>query len=329
MDESELFLSLGPNQILSVLEASGLEPDGHITALNSYENRVYRIGLYDTEPVVVKFYRPKRWSDAAILEEHQFTLQLHQQELPVIAPVEFEPGQTLHHYEQYRFAMYPCVGGRPPELDNSEHLTMIGRFLAQIHLLGELKSFEHRPVIDLDAFVKQPAQYLLEHNYLPIELQHTYETIIDDLIGRLQRCIDSAGNVQQLRLHGDAHPGNILWYDDKPLILDFDDARSGPAVQDIWMFLSGDRPYMSARLHDLMIGYSEFRHFDPAEFALIETLRTFRQVYFSAWLAKRWNDPAFPQAFPYFNGQRYWEEHILSLREQSALLEEPPLEWLP
>lgn len=329
MDESELFLSLGPNEILTILESAGYETDGCITALNSYENRVYRIGLYDQAPIVVKFYRPKRWTDQTIEEEHLYTQELVEQELPVIAPITDSSGKTLLHNGAYRFAVYPCVGGRPPELDNAEHLKMIGRFIARIHVVGEATYFKYRPDINLQTYVIDASNYLLSNQFLPIELEHTYQTIIEDIVNRIKNVLNTIGSVQQLRLHGDAHPGNILWFDDKPMILDFDDARTGPAIQDIWMFLSGDRQYMTARLYDFLEGYTEFRHFNPKELGLIEVLRTYRLIFFAAWIARRWDDPAFPQAFPHFNGQKYWEEHILNLREQSALLDEPPLEWLP
>ena len=329
MDESELFLTLGPNQILTILENAGFEPDGHIIALNSYENRVYRIGLFHEAPVVVKFYRPKRWTNEQILEEHRYTRELSKAEIPVIAPISDKGGQSLLESEQFRFSIYPCIGGRPPELDDSDHLKMIGRFLARIHLVGESELFEFRPEITLQDYVTDSSQYLLENRFLPAELEYTYQTIIEDLISRLESISETVGTYRRLRLHGDAHPGNILWYDEKPVILDFDDARNGPAIQDIWMFLSGDRAYMTARLNDILEGYTEFRHFDPTELALVEVLRTYRLIYFAAWIARRWDDPAFPLAFPHFNSQRYWEEHILSLREQAALLDEPPLQWLP
>ncbi len=329
MDESELFLSLGPNEILTILELAGYDTDGCITALNSYENRVYRIGLHEQAPIVVKFYRPKRWSDETIQEEHVYTQELVEQELPVIAPIVSSNGNTLLHDGAYRFAVYPCVGGRPPELDNSEHLKMIGRFIARIHSIGETDSFQHRPEISLESYVLQASDYLITNQFLPPELEYTYKTIIEDIVQRIEGVLTNIGDVQQLRLHGDAHPGNILWYDEKPMILDFDDARTGPAIQDIWMFLSGDRQYMTARLYDFLEGYTEFRHFNTKELGLIEVLRTYRLIYFAAWIARRWTDPAFPLAFPHFNSQKYWEEHILNLREQAALLEEPPLEWLP
>lgn len=329
MQESERFKQLGPNEILTILEEVGLEPDGRITALNSYENRVYRIGIHDQSPVVVKFYRPGRWSDETILEEHQFTEELAAEEIPVIAPLSSDEGKTLYHQGLFRFSIYPCVGGRPPELDNPQHLEIMGRYMARIHNLGEKEAFKYRPHINIETFAVDSSRYLLEQHFIPMELEYTYKTIIDDLLKRLANAFERAGEFEIIRLHGDAHAGNILWSDDKPLIMDFDDARMGPAIQDLWMFLSGDREYMSARLEDFLKGYSQFRSFNPCELHLLEAFRTLRIMHYAAWLAMRWDDPAFPRAFPYFNGQRYWEDHILSLREQSALLEEPPLQWLP
>ncbi len=329
MQESERFKQLGPNEILSILEEVGLDPDGRITALNSYENRVYRIGIHDQSPIVVKFYRPGRWSDETILEEHCFTQELADEEIPVIAPLQDEDGETLHHHGLYRFSIYPCVGGRPPELDNPGQLEIMGRYMARIHNLGQKEDFQHRPHINIETFAIESSRYLLAQHFIPMELEYTYETIIEDLLKRLSAAFQRAGQVEIIRLHGDAHAGNILWSEDKPLIMDFDDARMGPTIQDVWMFLSGDREYMNARLDDILKGYSQFRSFNASELHLLEAFRTLRIMHYAAWLAMRWDDPAFPRAFPYFNAQRYWEDHILSLREQSALLEEPPLQWLP
>lgn len=325
-EEFELFHQLGPNEILGILENTGLRPDGHILALNSYENRVYRIGIEDSEPLVVKFYRPGRWSDAQILEEHRFTVDLVKGEVPVVPPVDFGSQGTLLHEGKYRYSLYPCVGGRPPELDNPEQLRQMGTFLARLHNVGEQADFDERPQINPTTFLSEPARYLLAQEILPHELDTAFRSLIDDLILRVDNCYQRAGPVRVIRLHGDCHQGNILWRDEVPAILDFDDARSGPAVQDLWMFLSGDREYMTARLDDVMQGYRLFRPFNPAELHLVEALRCMRMVHHAAWLARRWNDPAFPIAFPYFNSNRYWEELILGLREQAALMDEPPLE---
>ncbi|MCG8325729.1 MAG: serine/threonine protein kinase [Thiotrichales bacterium] len=323
---SDLFHRLGPNQIMAILEQAGLQPDGHILALNSYENRVYRIGLEDAEPMVVKFYRPGRWTDAAILEEHRFTAELAEAEIPVVPPIAHGNADTLLHQDGHRFSLYPCVGGRPPELDNPEQLRQMGTFIARLHNVGAGPGFQHRPDIDPPSYLHEPGAYLLQQSLLPAELETAFQTLIEDLYRRVDRCYEQAGSSAQLRLHGDCHQGNILWRDDVPSILDFDDARTGPAMQDIWMFLSGDREYMTRRLDDFLQGYRMFREFNPAELHLLEALRCMRMIHHAAWLARRWNDPAFPIAFPYFNSQRYWEELILGLREQAALMDEPPLQ---
>jgi Ser/Thr protein kinase RdoA (MazF antagonist) len=283
--------------------------------------------LEDGPPLVVKFYRPNRWSDQAILEEHQFTLELAEQELPVIAPISNDEGITLVHHEGNRFALYPCKGGRAPELDDSSHLLQMGRFIARIHLLGSSRDFEYRPSIDLDGFLVQPSIFLLENDFIPTHLITAYETLLADLKERIDNCYASAGAFNTIRLHGDCHPGNILWRDDGPQIVDFDDARMGPSIQDLWMFLSGDRGYMTERVADLLEGYTQFRDFNPAELHLLEPLRTMRLVHYAGWLARRWYDPAFPRAFPWFDTTVFWEEHILTLREQLAKMDEPPIAW--
>lgn len=318
---------LGPDQILDAVESAGFRCDGHVSALNSYENRVYQIGIEESKPVIAKFYRPQRWSDESILEEHAYTLELAEQEIPAISPFKDENGQSLFHPGAYRFAIYARVGGRAPELDDPEHLMQLGRCIARIHNTGATRAFSHRPTLDIESFAMQPRKFILENNFIPADLLEAYETLSSYVIEAIETCFSNAGDCRQLRLHGDFHLGNILWYDDAPFIVDFDDARTGPAVQDLWMLLSGDRAYMTARLHDLLEGYCEFRDFDARELHLIEGLRTLRIMHYAGWLAKRWDDPAFPQAFPWFNSQRYWEEHILSLREQQALMQEAPLQW--
>ena len=328
-NETELFVNLGPNEIWTTLEQYGVRLDGHITALNSYENRVYRIGVEDGQPIVVKFYRPQRWSDGAILEELEFTSELAKGDIPVVAPLPGEDGRLLYYHDNYRFSIYPSCGGRPPEIDNLEHLKIIGRQFARIHLYGEQQLYQARPTLNILEEVSLARDYLLDAGFLPRELETSYQSLIDDILWRMENRIKDAGSYQTIRLQGDAHPGNILWFEDKPLILDFDDALNGPAIYDLWMFLSGDRDYMSKTLAAVLEGYTEFRAFDPRQLHLIETLRTVRIVKFTAWIAKRWHDPAFPQAFPYFADARYWEEHILSLREQSANLDEPALVWYP
>lgn len=321
------YANLGPDQILDAIEQTGYVCDGRIFALNSYENRVYQIGIQDAEPIIVKFYRPARWSDEAILEEHRFTIELAQQEIPAIAPIPDQTGTTLHHAGHFRFALYPRRGGRPPELDNPEQLIQLGRFIGRIHNVGASRPFRQRPEISIQSLGSAACDYLLGNGFIPVDLEASYRTTCEDLIVRIRHCFERAGEFRRIRLHGDCHHGNILWRDGTPYILDFDDACTGPAVQDLWMLLSGDRPYMTARLGDLLEGYSGFRDFDASELHLVEALRTLRIMNYAAWLARRWDDPAFPRAFPYFNSTHYWQDHILTLREQAALMDEPPLEW--
>ena len=326
--EIDSYKNLGPNEIIVAIENQGFNCDGHIFALNSYENRVYQIGIEDNEPIVAKFYRPSRWSDAAILEEHQFTNELAEYEIPVIAPIVNNKGTSLYKHSDYRFSLFPRRGGRPPELENPEHLIQLGRFIARMHNVAASREYKNRPTIDIQSYGIDSYQYLLVNRFIPVELENTYQTVAEDIIQRIHWCYERAGQVNNIRLHGDCHHSNILWRDDTFFILDFDDARMGPAIQDLWMFLSGDRNYMTARLSELLEGYSEFRSFDARELYLVEALRTLRLLHYSAWIARRWDDPAFPIAFPHFNTQQYWEDHILVLREQAALMDEPPLEWM-
>jgi Ser/Thr protein kinase RdoA (MazF antagonist) len=323
----EAFANLTPDQILQAVESLGYLCDGRLIPLNSYENRVYQVGLEDSQPLVVKFYRPNRWSNEAIQEEHEFTRTLALEELPVVAPIVDDQGETLHAWEQFRFSVYPRHGGRAPELDNPDHLEQLGRFIGRIHAIGSVKSYQHRPDLDIDSYAVQPRRFLLANDFIPPHLTEAYASLTKDLIGQIEACFESAGELRGIRLHGDCHPGNILWRDDGPLIVDFDDARMGPAVQDLWMFLSGSREEMNSGLADLLEGYSRFFDFNPTELRLVEALRTLRLIHYAAWIAHRWQDPAFPKAFPWFDSPRYWEEHILNLREQAALMNEPPLIW--
>jgi Ser/Thr protein kinase RdoA (MazF antagonist) len=319
------FQSLDPNQILDAIDSAGWHTDGRVSALNSYENRVYSIGMEDGQTLVAKFYRPGRWSDETILEEHAFCDALLERDLPVIAPIKDAAGQSLHRVGPFRFSLFPRAGGRPPELDNPEQLAVIGRTLGRLHLVADTHHFEHRPFIDVQRLGDDCADYLLGSAAMPVEQAHVYESVIDDLLPELHECMDAV-NYRQICLHGDFHPGNILWgSDNTPHVLDFDDAATGPAVQDLWMFISGDRRYAQARLGELLDGYHEFRDFDERELALIEPLRTLRIIHYAAWIARRWEDPAFVQAFPFFASARFWDEHIQTLREQRAALDEPRL----
>ena len=320
------YSELGPDTIINAVESLNYLSDRRVLALNSYENRVYQIGIEDEKPIIAKFYRPARWTDAMIAEEHQFTLELAAADLPVVPPLLID-NETIFNYEGYRFSLYPRFGGYSPELDNPDHLLQLGRILGQLHNIGESRSFNERPAISIEDFATKPVQFILENNFIPADLETAYTTLIDDLLININTCFEETGTYNSIRLHGDCHQGNILTRDEHFYIVDFDDSRTGPAVQDIWMFLSGDRQYMTARLNDFLEGYTEFRDFSARELHLVEALRTLRLIHYAAWLAQRWEDPAFPIAFPFFNTQRYWEDHILSLREQVSLMQEPPLVW--
>ncbi len=315
---------LTPDTVLDAVESAGLLTDARILALNSYENRVYQVGLEDDAPVIAKFYRPGRWTRQQIQEEHDFTLELAENELPVVAPMTLHTGKTLHEYNGFLFSLTPRRGGHAPELDNPDHLFQLGRLMGRIHKIGETKPFAHRPGITLQRFVKDSIAYLLDNQFIPESLLPAYTTLTNDLVEKLEH-IQHAYHYNLIRLHGDAHCGNILWRDEYFHFVDFDDCVNGPAIQDLWMFLSGDRSNQTAQLSELMDGYAEFNDFNPVELNLIEYFRTLRIINYSAWLARRWDDPAFPMAFPWFNSERYWADHILELREQLAALDEPVL----
>lgn len=324
-DPQENFTDLSPDTLLDAVESQGYEPSGHLLALNSYENRVYQIGLADHGFIIAKFYRPGRWPNAAILEEHSFSLELAEQEIPVVAPLPNGQGDTLLHYEGFRFALFPRQGGRWPELDNPDNLERIGRFLGRIHAVGKSQPFHHRPTLDIDSFGTRSFHYLMEGGFIPAHLQIAYRTLVEDLLEAIQSGYERTGDIAYIRTHGDCHPGNILWTEDGPHFVDLDDCRMAPAIQDLWMLLSGDRRNMTLGLSDILEGYQNFCDFDPRELHLIEPLRTLRMIHYAAWLARRWTDPAFQHAFPWFNTDRYWEDHVLSLREQAAALQEPAL----
>jgi len=320
------FFGLGPEQVLQAVESLGLHCDGYQLALNSYENRVYQIGLEGDAAVVAKFYRPERWSDAAILEEHAFTLELDHLEIPVVPPLQLDD-MTLHRFQAYRFALYPLKAGRAPDLECTAHLQQLGRFIGRIHALGAMEDFKHRPELNVETFGDDAYEFLLDHGFIPPELEKAYVVLAEDLLDAVEQAFDRV-EPQSIRLHGDGHPGNILWKGNAPYIVDFDDARMGPAIQDLWMFLSGDRQQMTTTLDTLLTAYSQFHDVDCRELSLIEPLRTLRMMHHAAWLAERWDDPAFKRAFPWFNTQQYWEDHILSLKEQASAMQEEPLQWI-
>lgn len=318
------YAQLTPEVVIDAVESQGLYCDGRQLALNSYENRVYQVGIEDSTPIIAKFYRPERWSDAQILEEHHFSAELAQSEVSAVEPMLNEQGQSLFEYNNFRFALYRRQGGHAPELDNFDHLLSLGRVLGRMHARGAVSQFEHRPSVSIDSYAIESRDFLLDNNFIPSSLKESYSTLSTHLIEKARECF-SRVEYRNIRLHGDCHPGNILWRDEAPHFVDFDDARSGPAIQDLWMLMSGDRQQQTAQLSEILEGYQEFCDFNYAEISLIEALRTLRIMHYSAWLARRWSDPAFPMNFPWFNTERYWAEHILELREQFSLLQEEPL----
>ena len=327
------YQGLTPDRILDALASVGLFGDGRLLALNSYENRVYRVHLEGAGPalgnsaraVVVKFYRPGRWSDAQIREEHDFTRELEADEIPVVAPLAIA-GRTLHEFEAFRFAVFPVRGGRAPELDDPETLTRIGGFIGRIHRVGARRPFAERPALDVATFGTEPRDWLLANGQIPAELLAPWQAVAALALDAARACFERAGEVATIRLHGDCHPGNVLWSEGGAHFVDLDDSRSAPRIQDLWMLLSGDRAAMTRQLADLLTGYEDFGALDPAELHLVEALRTLRLLHYSAWLASRWDDPAFPAAFPWFGTGRYWQDRILELREQVAAMDEPPLQ---
>ncbi|MDO8283654.1 MAG: serine/threonine protein kinase [Rhodoferax sp.] len=336
------FETLTPDVVLDALESVGLRGDGRLTALSSYENRVYQVQLEDGTAVVAKFYRPERWSDAQIQEEHDFAAELMAAEIPAVGPLKLL-GETLHHFGGFAFSASPRRGGRAPELDDGEVLEWIGRFLARIHTVGAKKPFASRPRLDVQSFGVESMQWLLEHDKVPLDVQSAWTKVCQNAIDLVaiypvltrangQNGLDDSG-VAVLRLHGDCHPGNILWTPADavpsagpgPHFVDLDDARMGPAVQDLWMLLSGDRSQRTRQLGALVDGYEQFRDFDRRELALIEPLRTLRLIHYSAWLARRWDDPTFPVNFPWFGSSDYWQGQVQMLEEQMEAMQEEPL----
>ena len=318
------YSGLTPDRMLDALAGIGLRPDGRLLALNSFENRVYQAWMDEGPPLVAKFYRPARWSDAQIHEEHAFAQELADRELPVVAPLAIE-ARTLHEFDGFRFAVYPRRGGRAPELEDAQTLEWIGRFVGRIHAVGATLAFRERPALDLESHGTEPREWLLASGIVPADLLEAWKSATALALDAARRLFDCVRDVRTIRLHGDCHSGNILWTDEGPHFVDFDDARTGPAVQDLWMLLAGDREAMAWQLRHVLTGYEDFREFDLRELLLVEALRTLRLIHYSAWIARRWDDPAFPAAFPWCGTQRYWQDRILELREQIAAMDEPPL----
>ena len=318
---------LTPEIILDAIEILGYRTNGTLTALNSYENRVYQVGLEEGEPIIAKFYRPDRWTDECIGEEHDFTQELLDNEIPCVAPLPVG-GQTLFHVSgaEFRFALFPRRAGRPPNIEDRDVLSIMGRAVARIHSTGGARHFAHRPSLTPERLGHESRAFLLSSDFIPTELVDAYESITNHLLQR----VDSAFENQPagVRIHGDCHLGNLLWRYDAPNFVDFDDTQTGPPIQDLWMLLSGDREDQESILSHLLDAYSMFCSFDSQTIVLIEPLRTLRMIHHAAWIGRRWNDPAFPLAFPWFNGIKYWSDHVLSLREQLAILDEPPLSCL-
>ena len=320
---SHPFASLTPDLVLDAVESLGYLSDARVLALNSYENRVYQVGIEGEAPLIAKFYRPQRWSDAAIREEHQFSAELAALDIPVVAPLQRD-GSSLFEHAGFRFALFPRRGGRAPEPGNLDQLYRLGQLLGRLHAVGALRPFEHREALTVASFGHASLETLLDGQFIPRSLLAAYESLARDLLKRLD-ALFAAHPAQAIRLHGDCHPGNLLCRDESFHIVDLDDCRMGPAVQDLWMMLAGSREERLGQLAELIEGYQEFHDFDSRELPLIEGLRSLRLMHYSAWLARRWDDPAFPQSFPWFGSERYWGEQILTLREQLAALDEPPL----
>jgi len=308
---------LTPDVVLDGVAAANLRPDGRLLSLNSYENRVYQVGLEDGTFIVAKFYRPERWSDAQIDEEHAFAHELASREIPIVAPI-----HSLR-FADFRIAIYPRRGGRTPEFGDEKTLEWIGRFIGRIHAVGATRKFQHRDALTPKTFGHDARAFLLATNFIPADLLDAWQAVTEQALAGVDRCFQ--GGHTAIRLHGDCHVGNVLWTEDGPHFVDLDDARMGPAMQDLWMLLSGDRHAMGRQLRAVLNGYEKFAEFDRRELRLLEALRTLRLIHYSAWIARRWDDAAFPAAFPWFNTQRYWQDRILELREQIALMQEDPL----
>ena len=331
MDEPDISASsdapyarLSPDLILDALESVGFEPTGGLLALNSYENRVYQVELDDGSFVVTKFYRPQRWTDAAIREEHAFTFELLEAEISVVAPLLVD-GESLFEYQDFRFSVSPRQGGHPPNLENEDDLEVLARTIARMHAVGSSGSFSHRNTLSTQRLGVDSREFLLASQFIPADIETAYSTVTEHL---LERIAPMTADLPAIRIHGDCHMGNVLWRTDTPHFVDFDDCVAGPPVQDLWMLLSGERPDQTMQLSLILDAYNTFYDFDPRTLRAVEALRTLRIMHHAAWIARRWQDPAFPVAFPWFDSPRFWSDHLLELREQQALLDEPPLTYM-
>lgn len=318
--------NLEPDLILDAVESVGFKCSGNLIALNSYENRVYQVGIENSTPLIVKFYRPHRWSDDAINEEHHFAAQLLDHEIPVVAPLLSEKNRSLHEHKGFRFALFPRQGGRALELDNIDQIEWMGRFIGRLHAVGACKIFQHRIRLDVQSYGYKSFNFLIENNFIPPELKQDYSAVAKTVLQKIETIFQELGEINYIRLHGDCHAGNILWNNTGPQIVDLDDCLMGPAIQDIWMLLSGNDPHDNKiQLDRILHGYRQFYDFNFRELNLIEALRTLRIIHYSAWLARRWEDPTFPLHFPWFNSLSYWKEQLHSLNEQLILLDKPYL----
>lgn len=318
------FAGLTPERVLDAASSVGLEPDGRLFALNSYENRVYQLGTA-AGLRVLKFYRPARWSDAQIREEHRFTAELEHAELPVAAPVASAAGETLFRHGEFRFAAFPWLRGREPELDAQGARELLGRSLARLHQVGARRPFRSRPRIGIERLGREARELVLGSELLPDALHDAYEAASGALLTSIERAHEEAGGTAEIRLHGDCHLGNLLWDEHGPVFVDLDDCATGPRIQDLWMLLSGPPSEQRRQWGELLTGYLQFADLDFREVRLIEPLRGLRMLHHAAWVCHRWSDPAFPRAFPWFGEVRYWEGYVGDLREQLAAIEEPPL----
>lgn len=318
------FAKLTPDLVLDAVESLGLISDARVLALNSYENRVYQVGIEASEPLIAKFYRPERWSDSQIQEEHDLSFELAELDIPLVAPIQYND-QSLFEYEGFRFCLFERRGGRAPEPGDLDHLYRLGQLLGRLHAVGAKQPFIHRPELNLATYGQESFEFLKAGNFLPKSLKKEWETVTQAVLNKIE-ALFKQHPYTPIRIHGDCHPGNLLCRDESFFIVDLDDCRMGPAVQDLWMMLTGDRQEQTLQISELISGYEEFHDFVPAELPLIEGLRTLRILHYSAWLARRWKDPAFPNSFPWFGTEHYWNEQISILNEQQFALDQPYLQ---